>query len=117
MTTLVVEVYSRKTCNSVCKLFRQDGKCTLCAEAKEVISRVNSDIPFQFKEVDIEISDEFLRAYSDSIPTVFINGKKAFKFRVDEAEFRKKLRKEWIKAGLMRLGKKPPSTPSKGHGS
>lgn len=103
MSNLLVEVYTKKDCNSFCKFYKD--KCALCRDAIEIIFKVNSEIPFDFKEVDIDSSEELNRAYREDIPTVFINGKKAFKFKVDENEFRKKVRKEIIKAGLMRLRK------------
>lgn len=98
MSKPVVEVYAKKGC---CR----------CKEAREVIGRVNMDIPFLFKEVDISATDDLFRRYSDHVPTVYINGKKAFKFKVDESEFRKRVRKEIIKAGLVRLVNKnnPPA--------
>jgi len=102
MTMLVVEVYSRKDCKP-CGLFSKESCCVLCAEVKEVIGRVNNDIPFQLKEVDIALDTALGRRYNQDIPTVFINGKKAFKFKIDETEFRKKVRKEIIKAGILRL--------------
>ncbi len=102
MTKFLVEVYARKDC-SLCGL---EEPCTLCKEAMEIIGRVSNEVPFQFKEVDIDASDDLNRRYSEDIPTIFINGKKAFKFKVDEAEFRKKVRKELIKAGISRLWNK-----------
>lgn len=78
----------------------------MCIEAREVISRVNEELPFSFKEVDILLDEDLLRRYKEEIPTIFINGKKAFKFKVDETEFRKKVRKEHIKQGIMRLWNK-----------
>lgn len=75
----------------------------MCVEARKVISKVNEDIPFNFREVDIRKDEDLMRRYREDIPTIFINGKKAFKFKVDESEFRKKVRKELIKAGLMKL--------------
>lgn len=104
MTKLLVEVYARKDC-SLCTLAMKAG-CAMCKEARDVISRVKEDIPFQYKEVDIKINDELFRIYKEAIPTVFINGKKSFKFKVDEVEFRKRVRKEIIRAGIMRLGTK-----------
>ncbi|TAN60174.1 glutaredoxin family protein [bacterium] len=101
MTKLLVEVYARKDC-SLCTVAVKKG-CVLCKEARDTISKVNEEIPFQFKEVDILVNDELHRIFKEDIPTVFINGKKAFKFKVDEVEFRKKVRREIIKAGIMRL--------------
>lgn len=93
MTKLLVECYGKKD-------------CCLCKEAKETIGRVRADIPFQFKEVDIQASEDLFRRYKEHVPTIFINGKKAFKFKVDEDEFRKKVRKEFIKAGILRVWNK-----------
>jgi glutaredoxin len=93
MTKLLVECYGKKD-------------CCLCKEAKEVIGRVREEIPFQFKEVDIQSSEDLFRRYKEDVPTIFINGKKAFKFKVDEEEFRKKVRKEFIKAGIVRVWNK-----------
>ncbi len=101
MTKPLVEVYSSADCESC--VATQDDDCTLCSDASEVITRVSDDIPFEYKEVDIRSSDDLLRRYATDIPTIFINGKKAFKFKVDEAEFRKRTRKELIKASMMRI--------------
>jgi len=79
-----VEIYSKKG-------------CCLCKKARELIHRVNAEVPFSFKEVDISANEDLFRKYKEDTPTVFINGKKVFKFKVDEAEFRKKLRREMIK--------------------
>lgn len=93
MSAPVIEVYSKKGCG-------------LCNKAKKTIGKVHNDIPFNFKEVEITQSDDLLRRYSDHVPTIYINGKKAFKFKVDETEFRKRVRKEIIKAGLTRVSSK-----------
>lgn len=101
MVKLTVEFYARKDC-SQCS-FAREMNCTLCAEAREIISRVNAEVPFVCKEIDICSSQDLLRRFKDAIPTVYINGQKAFKYKVDEAEFRKKVRKELIKDGLRKL--------------
>ncbi len=96
MSSLIVEVYGKKD-------------CSLCKEATRIIGRVNEEMPFKFKHVDISKCEDLTRRYSDNIPTVFINGQKVFKFRVDEGEFRKKVRKEFIRSGLSRLKDKTES--------
>ncbi len=88
-----VEIYSKKD-------------CCLCNKVKELINKVGLEVPFSFKEVDITDNEELLRKYKEDIPLVFINGKKAFKFKVDEVEFRKKLRIELIKSSLSRMWSK-----------
>lgn len=93
MTKLLVQVYSEKNCG-------------LCSDAKTIIGKVNKEIPFQYDEVEISSSDDLNRRYKSNVPTIFINGKKAFKFKVDEDEFRKQVRKELIKEGLSRVWNK-----------
>lgn len=104
MTKPVVEVYARKDC-SVCSTAKGLA-CSLCFDVRSVISKARDDIPFQYKEIDICSSEDMFRRFKEDIPTVFINGKKAFKFKVDESEFRKMVRKEIIRAGILRLSHK-----------
>ncbi len=73
-----VEIYSKSDCH-------------LCDEAKSVLLKVQQEIPFDFFEVDITGNRELFTEYKEQIPVVFICGKKAFKFRVDEKELRKRL--------------------------
>lgn len=93
MSQLIVEVYGKKG-------------CILCKEARKVVGKVNDDTPFHFKDVDIASSDDLFRRYDGDVPTVFINGKKVFKFKVDEDEFRKRVRREIIKVGLFNNAQK-----------
>ncbi len=102
MTRLIVEVYARKDCK-LCGYYKKHAGCALCKDVASTINKVNSDIPFHFKEVDINGSEDLFRRFKEDIPTVYINGRKAFKFKVDEAEFRKVVRKEIIKVGMQRL--------------
>lgn len=104
MENLVVEVYSKKDCSKCASAKGAD--CELCREAVRTIGRVKIDIPFLLKEIDIDLDEDLCRRYREDIPTIFINGKKAFKFKVDELEFRKKIRKELIKAGMAKFFKK-----------
>lgn len=76
--------------------------CANCRIATSVIKKVNDDIPFTLNEIDISSNEGLKRRYSEDIPTVFINGKKSFKFKVDEAEFCKKIKREILKAGISR---------------
>ena len=73
-----VEIYSKSDCH-------------LCDEAKSVLSKVKQEISFDFFEIDITSNRELFTEYKEQIPVVFICGKKAFKFRVNEKELRKRL--------------------------
>jgi len=69
---------------------------------KGVISRVSKDMQFCCKEIDITANEELFRRYKEDVPTVFINGKKIFKFKIDETEFRRILKKEIIRNTLLK---------------
>ncbi len=46
---------------------------------------------FTWHEVDVDSNAEVRRLYNDEVPVVFIDGRKAFKYRMDEQEFLRKL--------------------------
>lgn len=74
-----VEVYGKRDCH-------------LCDEVKATLLRVRREIPFELVEIDIESSRELSDAYGERIPLVLIDGRLAFKLRVDEAALRRQLR-------------------------
>lgn len=104
MSKPIVELFARKDC-TLCNL----PGCTLCKEAVAVIGRTSAEMAFTCKEVDIDASEDLARRFKGEIPTIFLNGKKIFKFKVEEAEFKKKVRNEIIKAGISRLRNKRSS--------
>ncbi len=69
--------------------------CHLCDEAKEIVERVRRRIPFALAIIDIETDPELEKLYGEQIPVVFINGNKAFKYHVNEAELEKKVNGLW----------------------
>jgi glutaredoxin len=73
-----VIVYSRKGCH-------------LCEIVKESLTKLSRHAAFQWRDVDVDSSAELRRKFSDEVPVVFINGRKAFKYRMDEREFLRKL--------------------------
>lgn len=73
-----VIVYSRK-------------QCRLCDELKDQLRRLDDGRLFRWREVDIDADPELQRLYNDEVPVVFIDGRKAFKYRLDEREFLRKL--------------------------
>ena len=66
--------------------------CHLCDEAKEQIRRAQADTPFAFREVDIDLDLELRARFNEEVPVVFIGGKKAFKYKIDARELRKRLK-------------------------
>lgn len=72
------------------EMFSKAG-CCLCDEAKVVLDRARQRIPFELAVVDIAADPALLEQWGTEIPVVFIDGRKAFKYRVDEAELMRKL--------------------------
>jgi glutaredoxin len=65
--------------------------CCLCDEVKEKLRRLQASYAFNLREVNILEDPEAHERFKEEIPVVFINGKKAFKHRLDENQFLKKL--------------------------
>ncbi len=65
--------------------------CSLCEEAKRVLKQVQSRIPFQLIEINIEGDSTLFEAFRYEIPVIFIDGRKAFKHRVGEEELERRL--------------------------
>ena len=73
-----VVVYSRKGCH-------------LCEIVKETLSKLQRRGGFSWQEVDVDSDEQLRRQFTDEVPVVFIDGRKAFKYRLDEHEFLRKL--------------------------
>ncbi|MBI5166345.1 MAG: glutaredoxin family protein [candidate division NC10 bacterium] len=65
--------------------------CCLCQEMKEVLERVKIDYPLELVEVDIQNDPGLFERYRDEIPVLFLEWRKAFKYRVKEKVLRRKL--------------------------
>lgn len=73
-----VVVYSRKGCH-------------LCEIVKETLTKLERRGGFQWREIDVDSNEDLRRQFTDEVPVVFIDGRKAFKYRMDEREFLRKL--------------------------
>lgn len=65
--------------------------CHLCEVMKESLVKLSKRTTFNWEQIDVDSSPELKRRFTDEVPVVFINGRKAFKYRMDEKEFLKKL--------------------------
>jgi glutaredoxin len=77
--TTEITLYSRKD-------------CCLCEEMKAVIRQVSRRHPLAVREIDVDTSVELQEQFGHEVPVLFINGHKAFKYRVMPRELEKKLR-------------------------
>ncbi len=73
-----VVVYSRRGCH-------------LCDIVKEALTRAEGKADFVWREVDIDSDSQLRQKYNDEVPLVFIDGRKAFKYRMDEDQFLRRL--------------------------
>jgi len=68
--------------------------CHLCEEMKAILRAVSRDFAHTFEDIDISGSAALEAQFGQEIPVLFINGRKAFKYRVSERELRRRLEKE-----------------------
>ena len=78
MEPRTVLVYSRKGCH-------------LCEVVKESLTKLSRRGTFTWREIDVDADTELRRQYTDEVPVVFIDGHKAFKYRMNEQDFLRKL--------------------------
>jgi len=65
--------------------------CCLCDDMKAVVDEVRRDVPFTLDVVDIGGDPALEATYGSEIPVLVIDGRKAFKYRVDAAALRRRL--------------------------
>ena len=66
-------------------------RCSLCEKAKAVILAVRREVEFDFREVDIGWSGDLYEDYKHDIPVIEVDGKRAFKYRVEASELKERL--------------------------
>jgi len=71
-------------------LYTRKG-CHLCEIVKESLVKLERRGLFRWQEVDVDSDDHLRRQFTDEVPVVFIDGRKAFKYHMDEREFLRKL--------------------------
>jgi glutaredoxin len=61
--------------------------CHLCEVVKETLAGLEGQADFHWREVDIDADPDLRRRYNDQIPVVFIDGRQAFRYRLDPRQF------------------------------
>ena len=67
-------------------VYSREG-CHLCDIVKDTLSQMEGKVDFQWREVDIDADPELQQKYNEEVPVVFVDGRKAFKYRMDAREF------------------------------
>ena len=70
--------------------------CCLCEDMKSTLSRVAGRVPFALEEIDVDTSPALQEKYGNDVPLLFINGRKAFKYRLTAKELEQRLRREAV---------------------
>lgn len=73
-------------------LYSKPG-CCLCDEVKAQLAKLRNSVPFDWREVNILEDPQDFEQFKEEIPVVFINGRKAFKFHLDEKAFMRRVEK------------------------
>jgi glutaredoxin len=70
--------------------------CHLCHDMRAVVDAVGRRVPLVVDEVDVDADPAIRDAYGDEVPVLCVNGRKAFKYRVDAAALEARLRREHV---------------------
>ena len=80
-----IEIYSRPGCH-------------LCDDAKAAIEPFAGRYSIDLIVTDVDSDDALRQAYGSEIPVVMINGKEAFRHRVNRPVLERKLKELWNKS-------------------
>ncbi|MBL7959813.1 glutaredoxin family protein [bacterium] len=78
---IVIEIFSKPECH-------------LCDEAKDALKKAKKYFNLEIIEINIEENQEYFEKYRYDIPVIRINGRKAFKHKLDAAQLKMRLEKE-----------------------
>jgi glutaredoxin len=65
--------------------------CHLCTEAMDVLRRLQQEVPFTLRELDITVDDALHRAYFERIPVIALDGEELCEYHVSEPLLRERL--------------------------
>jgi glutaredoxin len=82
---------------------RQD--CCLCDEMKAIIREVALKIPVELEVIDVDGSAELQEKFGNEVPVLFVDGWKAFKYRVTKDDLEKQMGKAVRARSLFRFSK------------
>lgn len=68
-------------------LYTKEG-CSLCEEARRMLSRLGRRYSMRVTEVDIASDEALLQRYRDTIPVIEVDGRLTLGGRIDESELR-----------------------------
>lgn len=75
--------------------------CHLCEEMAAVIEAARARYDFELEIRDVDVDPDLLARYSDQVPVLLVNGRKAFKYRLTERALSRRLLFETWRARLL----------------
>jgi glutaredoxin len=66
--------------------------CCLCDEMKTIIRQIAKKISLVVEEIDVDGSADLREKYGEEVPVLFINGRKAFKYRLTAKQLATRLK-------------------------
>ena len=88
----VPKLLHSRTCRSFPKSSSTPARGAISAKSSRRASlKLERHGQFTWREIDVDSDAEIRRLYTDEVPVVFINGRKAFKYRMNEQDFLRKL--------------------------
>lgn len=80
--------------------------CCLCDEMKDVVRQVAAKIALDLEEIDVDSSAQLKEQYGSEVPVLFINGKKAFKYRITAKQLERRVTRRalWARSGPVNQG-------------
>jgi glutaredoxin len=82
---------------------RQD--CCLCDEMKAIIREVSLTIPLELEVVDVDGSAALREKFGAEVPVLFVDDRRAFKYRVTKNELERQLERVAGVRSLFRFSK------------
>jgi hypothetical protein len=76
--------------------------CGLCEEMEAVVQAVAGG-GVSYLRVDVDSDRGLVERFGEQVPVLLVNGRKAFKYRVGEAELRRRIRAERRRALARRV--------------
>ncbi len=77
------------------ELYSRPG-CHLCEDLRTLCERLRGEFCLEITEVNIDVDPRLQSRYGEEIPVLFIEGRKAVKFRTTEAALRRMLQRRLL---------------------
>lgn len=76
--------------------------CGLCEEMESVAARFVSSGEATLDLLDVDSDPELVRRFGAEVPVLLVNGRRAFKYRVEPGDLRRRIRAERRRATIRR---------------